>query len=748
MKPTLKVPILILTCLCNFFLLNAQDMFVGRSHPEQADEERMLMLKKTSQKITLDGVLEEAAWHSGIPARNFWENFPTDSMLSKTQTEVYMVYDDQFLYVAAKCYASGKNYIVPSLKRDFRAGGNDNITFLFDPFKDNTNAFVFGMNPLGVMREALISNGGQSRDDFNESWDNRWEGVSRIYDDHWVCEMAIPFSTLRFNEGSKEWYFNCYRFDTQSNTRTSWNRIPQNQLIMSLGYMGRMLWEEPLEKTGANISVIPYVNTNFKHDIENGKKGEFHLNAGGDAKIGVTSGLNLDLTFNPDFSQVEVDEQVINLDRFEVFFPERRQFFLENADLFGSFGFEDANPFFSRRIGVAQDTATGNGLLNPIYYGARLSGKLDNRWRLGFLNMQAAKDEVNGLPSYNYTVAALQRKVFSRSNVGLIFVNKQTFSELDSNDFYLPYNRVAGLDYNLASKDNKWTGKVFYHQSFLSAADDKSDRFAHGANIAYQDRQFRLQYRHQKIGENYSAEVGFVPRTDFFKINPAFNWFFYPTKGSLNNHGPGFATQIFWRPEFGLSDRRLQFFWEFNFNNSAMSMATFQNDYTYLFEEFDPTGTDAQPLPAGRAYRYSRVQGFYFSDTRKKFSYFSTFIAGQFFTGKQIGLSSEFTYRYQPYGQVSLNVNYNYIRLPAPYATATLILIGPRIDLTFSKKTFFTTFIQYNNQIKNININTRFQWRFAPVSDFFLVYTDNYSSDAFIGKGRTLVAKLTCWLNI
>jgi hypothetical protein len=245
--------------------------------------------------------------------------------------------------------------------------------------------------------------------------------------------LVIPFTSLRFPDGDKQWFFNSYRFDTQSNTRSTWHRIPQNQMIMSLAYMGTLDFVGGAPRSqGSNLTFIPYVGGSYSRDMESNTPTEWTSNVGGDAKIGIGSGLNLDLTVNPDFSQVEVDRQVINTSRFEIFFPERRQFFLENADLFGSFGFSRVNPFFSRRIGVTRDTTTGEALQNPIYFGARLSGKANDDWRIGLLNMQAAANFENGLPSYNYTVAAAQRLVGARSSIGGIFVNKQNFGDFST----------------------------------------------------------------------------------------------------------------------------------------------------------------------------------------------------------------------------------------------------------------------------------------------------------------------------
>ncbi len=721
-------------------------------------------LKPAKTEIKQDGNVKEEAWFRGQPAKHFWELFPTDSLQVEVQTEIFMTYDEDFLYVAAICHSQGDDYVTPSLRRDFRAGGSDNLTLLFDTFRDKTNAFVFGINPYGVMREALISNGGQNpRTDFDESWDNKWTGVAKIHDGYWTCEMAIPFTTLRFQDGQKVWNFNSYRFDTQSNTRSSWVRVPQNQSLTSLAYVDQMVWEEAPQSPGTSVSVIPFITSGFNQTYMDEVDDElvrvdedpnYNFDIGGDAKIAVTPGLNLDLTVNPDFSQVEVDQQVINLGRFEVFFPERRQFFLENADLFGGFGDSRINPFFSRRIGIAEDT-TGNNIQVPIYAGARLSGKLDKNWRIGLLNMQTDQEERANLPGYNYTVMALQRKVFNRSNFGLIFVNKQTFDELedpepeageDEDDVINRYNRVVGFDYNLASSNNEWNGKAYYQHSF--SPEQGGQPYAYGTSLEYRIRPISIRWDQQLVGEDYEAEVGFVPRTGFLSINPEIRSFFYPKKGPFNQHGPGFEARILWQPGFGKADHEFEAYWDADFNNTSGMRATLSNESTFLFDEFDPTRTDSEPLPDSTVYNYSSFRVSYRSDQRKKFFYRLSPSAGEFFNGYRYGMSGSLTYRYQPYGSIELSVNYNYIDLPEPHASTGLFLIGPRIDLTFSRSVFLTTFIQYNDQRENVNINTRLQWRFAPVSDFFLVYTDNYLSDGFAVKNRAIVAKVTYWLNL
>ncbi|OAV43471.1 DUF5916 domain-containing protein [Lewinella sp. 4G2] len=701
-----------------------------------------------TETIQLDGRLDEAQWTNSQPATNFWETFPADTGRVSDQTEIYFGFDDRNLYIGAKCYVQGQDFVVPSLRRDYRAGGNDNLTFVLNPFKDKTNAIVFGMNPLGVTREALIYNGGENGSDFREEWDNKWRGQSYIGEGFYSMELIIPYTSLRFPDGDTQWYFNAYRFDTQSNTRSTWHRIPQNQMIMSLAYMGTIdfIGGAP-QAQGKNLTVIPYLSGNFSRDYQEGTPSDWGGNIGGDAKVGIGSGLNLDLTVNPDFSQVEVDEQVINTSRFEIFFPERRQFFLENADLFGSFGFSRTNPFFSRRIGVTRDTTTGEGLQNPIYFGARLSGKANDDLRVGLLNMQAQDNFDQGLPSYNYTVGAVQQRVGTRSSIGGIIVNKQNFGEFaDTSEVNANFNRVIGFDYNLVTSNNRWTGKTFLHRSFSEGED--GDDYVHGFNLEYNVRNWNVDYDHAYVGEDYNAEVGFVPRKGFFTTGLTARRIDYPTNPNVVEKGPSINARAFFQPDDGLTDRSVELGYGWSYTNTQQLRAELEYNYIFLFDEFDPTRSDATPLPGNRGYEFTTARASYRTDRRKRFSSSFEVQGGEFFNGYRYGFGGGLVYRYQPFGAINLRMNYQYIDLPEPYASTSLFLIGPRIDLTFSKSVFLTTFVQYNDQIENVNLNARLQWRFAPVSDFFLVYTDNYDSLDLSVKNRAVVAKVSYWLGL
>lgn len=706
-------------------------------------------IKQTQSKIILDGILDEADWQTAEVAGHFHQYFPTDSVEAMTNTEVRLTYDEEFLYIGAKMSSPkprGKRYVTPSLRRDYRGEANDGITIVLDPFQDNTNALQFGVNPFGVQREGTISNGGTDQMSLSLFWDNKWYAEAKIYEDYWVAEFAIPFKTLRFTEGSTEWNINFYRIDSEYGERSTWAHIPRQFSVIALAFLGKLHWDKPLGKPGSNIVVIPYGLARHAKSTFDTIYTDNVADAGVDFKVALTPSLNMDVTVNPDFSQVEVDQQVTNLDRFEIFFPERRQFFLENADLFSNFGTRTINPFFSRRIGVAIDENTGQNIQNRIYGGVRISGKLNDDWRIGLLSMQAAEDKTIGLPSINYSVAAFQRQVFERSNISGIFVNKQSFGTSDGNGAVSIANRVAGLDYNLLSVNNKWSGKLFLHSSFDQIT--KDPKLAGGAIINYNTRRLEVVVRNTAVQENYNPEVGFVRRTDIRRSsgNVIYKW--YPNSNIVNVHGLGLDYDVTGNRTYGVTDYDLNILYGIEFRNTSSFDLRLRREYTYLFEAFDPTNTEGLELQADTDYTAHLVMAMYNSDARKRVSTMLSTRLGEYFNGNRFEIEGQLNLRLQPYGILSLDFTYNNIRLPEPYSQADLWLLGPKLDLTLTKSLFFTTFIQYNNQIENININSRFQWRFAPVSDLFLVYTENYFPDDFLSKNRALVLKVNYWLNL
>lgn len=722
-------------------------LFVGGVFQAQVNK-KSVYVKYTQDDITIDATLDEKAWSLAEPAKDFYNYFPSDTTLAKAQTEIRFLFDDENLYVGIKVYAAGNDYIVPSLRRDFRASGNDNITLLFDTFNDATNAFVFGSNPMGVKREILLAGGGNDVSGFNIAWDAKWFAESKIHDNYYILEWAIPLYAFKYREGETQWRFNSYHFDTQTNERNTWINIPQNQPIFSLAYMGDMIFEKPLGKSKSPIWVAPFVNGFSGKDYESNQANN-SFSFGGDARLTVGNSMNLDLTVNPDFSQVEVDQQVTNLTRFEIGLPERRQFFIENSDLFGDFGDDrDSNPFFSRRIGIAKNK-DGETIENKIIAGARLSGKLNNNLRVGLLNLQTQEDLENEIPSVNNMVISLQQKVFSRSNLNFLFINKQATKEYA---FLAPedrYNRVVGIDYRLASADNTWSGRYFVHKSFSPGVSSKD--FSAGFNTAFNNRRLGIRLSGVFVGDNYRSDLGFIRRTDIFKANPQFEVKFWPEKGAIQRHALQFIPIFLWRPElnFELSDYTIITRWRVNFRNTSELRVSMFNRLTKLYNPFDPTGTEGSiELPGNEKYYYTNLEVDYQSDRRKVISYQFAPSMGRFYNGHRYSVKGSLNWRAQPYLSGSIQMQMDRIELPAPYPSATILLVGPRFDVTFSKSMFWATFIQYSNQRQNFSINTRLQWRFAPLSDLFIVYNDNYDTTLFSPRFRSINLKLTYWLNI
>ena len=601
------------------------------------------------------------------------------------------------------------------------------------------------MTPNGVLRDVLVSSGGTS---FNTTWDVKWQVESKMEDDHYVLEVAIPLNSLKFREGETKWRFQCYRWNVQSSEQSSLARIPQNQLFSSIAFANDLVFEKPLGKSRAPVSLIPYVNGLIQKDFINDNSSK-NLHYGGDAKVAIGDAMNLDITVNPDFSNVEVDDIFTNLTRFEVFLPEKRQFFIDNSDLFGNFGSSlDAIPFFSRRIGLARDT-TGSLIENRIIGGARLSGKLSENWRLGLLNIQTAENSGNKIPSNNNLMLALQRQLFSRSNIGFFMLNRQTFGDYDFLNPEDEYNRVLGMDFNLASTDNTWTGKLYLHKS-LQPGDQKGN-LSSQATVSYNTRKYNLTTDFVYIDRDFRSDLGYVPRRDVFKQGNSVRRYFYPENSRITRHSLRFLSILYFRPslDYKRTDHDLVLSWMPEFKDLSTLDIRLSNNYIFLSAPFDPTRTKgAQPLPGNKGYNFNQISAEYLSSNAGLLSFTARAETGQFYNGHNFSARTAISFRIQPWVLFSLGLNYDAIRLPDPYPDANLWLVTPKVDVTFSKSVFWSTLVQYSNQRDNLGINSRLQWRFAPLSDLYLVYNDNYFTSNFGPNFRSINLKVTYWLNI
>jgi hypothetical protein len=540
-----------------------------------------LQAKKINQDIEIDGLLDEAIWSQAEKTGPFHRITPIDTGYARAQTEVMVAYDETFIYMGIICWdpMPGKRP-VESYRRDWNFMKNDNFFAAIDTYNDQTNGFAFGVNAAGGQWDGMQADGGKVANE----WDGKWYSAVQGYDDRWVAEFKIPFRTIRYNEGDMEWGINFSRLDLKTDEKSAWAPVPRQFASATLAFTGTLAWESPLPKSGVRFSLIPYVSGQATRDREAGDPTDYKAKAGVDAKVILSTSMNLDLTVNPDYSQVEVDQQVTNLDRFEIFFPEKRKFFLENSDLLANLGTENVRPFFSRRIGLDQ----------PVIAGARLSGNIDENWRIGLMDMQTALTDDH--TADNFAVAVLQRKVLSRSNVGAFFTNKQVITSPGDSVVSYNYNRIAGGEFNFASADNNWTGKAFYHYSFNPG--EEGDRGALAAMISYDTEQFTAGWSQAYVGGNYLAEMGYVRRSAYHQSNPTIGYRFYTMSERVAYHGPKVEADFIWDPDFSLTDRELELSYMLMWRDRSSISIDLENGYVMLLEDWDPTHSGGVEIPA------------------------------------------------------------------------------------------------------------------------------------------------------
>ena len=710
-----------------------------------------LNIQRMNEKIRLDGVLDESFWEDVEIATNFWLNFPVGGtpVDDEVQTTVKITYDDDFIYLGVECYGKGP-FLVQSLKRDNDSFWNgDAFAVVFDPVNERTNGVIFGVNPAGVQTEALITGeparrGGQLSG-YNKAWDNKWYTQASVTENGWTAEMMIPFKSLRFGRKG-HWGINFIRVDAQNNANHSWAPVPIQFYGTDLGYLGQLIWDKPPRNEKGNISLVPYLLGNVYKDYESKSDLSQSFALGMDAKIAINSNLNLDLTVNPDFSQVDVDEQQTNLTTVNLRFPERRLFFLENSDIFSNFG-TNAKPFFSRKIGLDDD---GNTI--PIIYGARLSGNLNKNLRIGLMNTQTQEQE---LPGNNYSSLALHRRILKRAVLRGYFHNRVGYTDgsLQEDNF----NRIGGLEFNYSSEDSKWRAVTGYGLAFSNENQNENHLF----NLfgGYGGRAFNVMVNISGLGDNYINDFSLIPRQKHYDALEdttyilGFNhWWatmgykFYPENTFINQHGFSLTTN---GDRTATSNELIQDKHQLSYKFLMKNTSTL--DLTYAHEGVNllyPFGfTDNEPLPA-QLYRFDYGQIKYVTDRRREIKLTSGFRYGSFYNGTRTEFSLAVDYRVQPWGNFSLNFVQNDLEFSGNYGAEQLLLFGPKAEINFSKNFFWTTFMQYNTQSDNFNINSRLQWRYMPMSDLFIVYSDNYMVEYFGPRNRGLVLKLNYWFNL
>jgi len=715
-------------------------LLFGKVNAQSSLIQRSIIVHKTISKIIIDGNFTEDAWNAAIVADNFINKWPTDSGKAKLQTEIKILYDEQFIYFGIKAYLSDKQPVIQSLKRDVNPYYSDGVSVVIDAADKNTSGYTFGVNAAGAQMEGIVEVNSVSFD-----WDAKWYSATKIFKEYWTAELAIPFKALRFSQNQKQWGINFIRNDMTNNCFSTWNQVPIQFFGANLNCLGKIFFADNIPHVKSNNAFIPYVSAKFD---EEQKRISSSLNAGFDAKIAITSSLNLDATFNPDFSQVDVDRQIINLDRFNVLLPERRTFFLENSDLFSNMGIADAaTPFVSRQIGLTQD-----GRVVPIIAGLRLTGNINPALRIGVMNIVTAKKYDQH--TQNYFVTAFDHKIFKRSSIrGIITDHEEIKSDIKNS--IKNFNRVAGTEFNYLSNNTKFNGRAGYYYSFnpnhFTAA-------AFGlASVNYTNKNINVTAGWSQIDSNFIADLGFTPRLynydalhdttvciGYNAYNIGFDYFFYPpSKKTINSVDFSIRTNNYYTTSNNFIELNGSAGIDILFANRREAAVSYtQNSVNLPFATtiFIETGSLSKAK-----YDFGFLQLKFLSNFLRSFSWGLTLEHGGYYNGSRTSYIGSIKYRAQPWGNFSVDFIYNNITLNK--INIHPFIVNPAIEFAFSNNFFWTTFLQYNKEIKNFNINSRLQWRFKPASDIFLVYADNYLTDGLVHSNRSLVFKISYWIN-
>lgn len=718
---------------------------------EQAGDNRekfRLKINKAAQAIAIDGELNESVWGEAETTTPFFNKWPTDTGYADAKTEVKVIFNDDFIYVSAVNYQARKDLIIQTLKRDQIDSywSSENFSIVLDPMGQKSTGFMFGVNAGGSQIEASINVLGAWSVP-NENWDNKWFSAIKVLEDRWIVEMAIPFSVLRFKKGVKEWGVNFVRTDMKRNVYSTWAQIPVQLNGVDLGHLGTLQFDGALSPRQSRVTLIPYLSGSNTRDFEEGEDAKLDANAGLDAKVALTSSLNLDLTYNPDFSNVDVDKQVTNVTRFSIFFPERRNFFLENADLFSNYGSWMVRPFFSRKIGIQEGEAI------PIEMGARITGNITKTLRVGVMDIQTkTTDEFS---ANNYFVASLQQRVFNRSTLKFFAGNRQT-NKVVEGDTSDEYNRTYGGEFQYISEDGKFSSSARAHLAETPDKLNKNEYLSLGGS--YTSSKFYVGVTGEKVGENYVNDLGFVPRLynydaqndttiriGHYAFNPWAGIMIRP-KEKINLIEVNTWSVLNYRTSGEFLERSTSVNLTVSFKNTSEFFVEMLNTDTNVPVPCDILDNDI-PLPATRYY-FTQFTTRYSTDRRRPLSGDVSFTKGNFYTGTRAEFGGSINARIQPWGNFGVSYLQNEIDLGPEFGKASFVLIGPRAEVSFRNNIWLTTFLQYNTQAENFNVNSRLQWRFKPMSDLFIVYTDNYTTSNFAVKNRGLIVKLTYWLNL
>jgi hypothetical protein len=676
---------------------------------------------RISDAPSIDGALDESVWQSAPPLTNFVQAEPFEGMPASENTEVKILYDDEAIYVGVVLHDSDPSLILTTdTRRDAELDEMDSFVMIFDTFRDRQNGFVFGTNAAGIQYDAQVRDQGEEED----SWDGSWDVRTTTTSTSWIAEFRIPLRTLRYGPAPQTWGVNFFRNIQRTRERTYWSPLPREHELGRLTSAGELRGLEL--RTPRNFKLLPFVVGAANRDFTPGARTDGDYDLGFDAKFGITPSSNLDVTVNTDFAQVEVDTQQINLTRFNLRFPEKRPFFLENSGLFTIGKDDEIDLFFSRRIGLDED-----GLLVPINAGARFTGKV-NGVNVGVLNMQT--DNVGTDPGNNFSVLRVSRELRNRSGVGAMFVNRSATGDLAQSD---DWNRTYGLDARLG------VGEHFTMAGFGARTETPGltgRDFAYNVDSEYDDGKHRAGFEYGRTGESFNPEVGFLEKEGGYQ-----RMFvrYHETMRQQWVRDWGFRE---WQPHIqytryeyldgGLQAAELHLDNHWDWENGNRIDTALQGTWEGFRVPFEIYPGVIVPVGEHGGYRF-RMNAF--TDRRKWLSSQLRWDVGTFLTGTQNSPNVNVLIRRG--GRFTVDTNWTYRSISLPEGAFHTNLGNMRVTYNFTPSVFLQSLVQYNDRTDRWSANLRFHLLETAGTGLFVVYNNTESLEGLGPINRAFIVK-------
>ena len=711
----------------------------GEAVSRDADGRVTVRAFRLAEPLTVDGVLDDPVYDQIPAADGFVQQEPNEGAPVSESTRVWVLYDADSLYIAAELQEDHPERLMANeMRRDkHNIAWGDSFSVILDTFYDRRNGFLFHTNALGALYDAQTTDERNT----NSDWNTVWWVKTHLLEDRWTVEIRIPFRSLRYAAGGPQlWGINFQRLIKHRNEKVFFTPTPQAYNHNGLLRLSNAATLVGLEAPAGSrrMELKPYAISSQQHAPLNDTLNRWSGDVGADFKFGVTDGLTADVTWNTDFAQVEDDETQINLSRFSLFFPEKREFFLEGQGVFdfggrqtrafgGGGGTDVPIPFFSRSIGISGGSAV------PILGGARLHGRM-GAYTMGLMNIQAGDVPGLDVDSTNFSAFRLKRDIFSRSNIGVIATHRNlSVDGAGSNSLYgvdgnfAPTNNIRINTFYMATSE---TGFEAGHRaaSYLGQFRYDTDRFDVSANRLY-------------LGEDFNPGMGFVRRRDFTKNSGSLQ--FSPRPGGIRAIRQfEFKAQAdnYQRPDGELETREYKFEARAVFESSDRLFLEHTRTEEHLLEGF--TLSSEVEVPAG-SYRFSRT-GFRFRmGTHRALSGFLGYEFGDFFGGTRREVSYRGRAEVNQRFSVEPNLSLNWIQMPDGDVRAQVSRL--RATYTVSPRSFLGALVQYNSAAQLFSANVRFRWEYTPGSDLFVVFSTNRDGDDGLAglTDRTLVVKFT-----